>query len=642
MDNSGFLINLTTSKKKKNSEVGEKSSDLVDSFPVIKSPEKGKKSNKARWKKKLNPSSREFDGSKAKSSFDKLHSSSVFTGNPEISSLSVPKQKGLSETLFSTSTFGDLDLHPHLVACLKQRLGVEKMTQVQERTIPLLLKESDVLVKSCTGSGKTLAYAVPVVQQLQKMDPKIKRSDGVFALVVVPTRELALQCFECFSLLTKAFTWIVPGYLIGGEKKKSEKARLRKGINILITTPGRLLDHLDLTACLSLLKLKWLVIDEADKLLEQGFEDSVVKIIKKCPNMRQTVLVSATLSNSILHLAGISLSNPVQVDIVNTTGKSSSGFEDFALPSSLKQFVAVVPSKLRLAVLSAFIVDNCLKGGFKGIIFMCSQNSVAFHYSLFGSSLAELLRAKGHGCKFFSLHGHLKQEERTAIFKEFKSVKEGILLCTDVAARGLDLPHVDWIVQYTAPFSAEIYIHRVGRTARIGKKGSSLLFLLPSETKFSHLLTKHKIVFEEVNMSKMLQPLLLIGELLSTRLKYGVEDCVTFLQAKYEKEVYSEGILHQSAKDAFASYVQSYASYPKEVRDILPFKELHLGHVAKSFCLREAPSQLGVALPNTVSKFNRKPFQPKPQKRKYSNISEYDSGLPSLKPSNIKTKKRKH
>ncbi|GBN54758.1 putative ATP-dependent RNA helicase CG8611, partial [Araneus ventricosus] len=112
---------------------------------------------------------------------------------------------------------------------------------------------------------KTLAYAIPIVQKLQDMQPKIKRCDGVYALIIVPTRELALQCFEIFSKLTKSFTWIVPGYLIGGEKKKSEKARLRKGVNILICTPGRLLDHLDHTACLTLEKIMFLIIDEADK-----------------------------------------------------------------------------------------------------------------------------------------------------------------------------------------------------------------------------------------------------------------------------------------------------------------------------------------------------------------------------------------
>ncbi|XP_035217704.1 probable ATP-dependent RNA helicase DDX31 [Stegodyphus dumicola] len=531
---------------------------------------------------------------------------------------------------FSTKTFDDLDLHPHLVSCLKSRLEAVRLTKVQESSIPILLQGQDALIKSCTGSGKTLAYAVPIVQKLREMNPKVQRSDGVYALIIVPTRELALQCFECFSKLTKAFTWIVPGYLIGGEKKKSEKARLRKGINILISTPGRLLDHMERTSCLSLSKILWLVIDEADKLLEQGFEEAVTKIISQCNKDRHSILLSATLSKGVENLAGMSLSDPVHIDVGTSAGKESGEFENLVVPNNLKQYVVIVPSKLRLAVISGFIIDNCVKGGFKALIFMCSQSSVNFHYSLFSGVLATLLQAREKKCKFYRLHGNMKQEERTEIFNSFKSAKEGVLLCTNVAARGLDLLHVDWIVQYSAPSSAEIYVHRVGRTARIGKKGNSLLFLLPSESNFAHLLEQHKISYDEILASKFLQSILLVNEVLSPKSKTTAEECATALHAKYENEVYSESILHDEAKEAFASYVQSYASYPKNIRHILPFKALHLGHVAKSFCLREAPSALGCNIPNAERPKQRK-LSTKPQKRKMQVvISEYDSGLSAL------------
>ncbi|XP_055943163.1 probable ATP-dependent RNA helicase DDX31 [Argiope bruennichi] len=559
-------------------------------------------------------------------------SSSLFTGSGMTLPLIVKKQKTISEPLFSAKTFEFFDLHPHLVACLKSRLEAEKATKVQEQTIPLLLDGHDALVKSCTGSGKTLAYAIPIVQKLQSMQPKIKRSDGVYALIIVPTRELALQCFEIFSKLTKSFTWIVPGYLIGGEKKKSEKARLRKGVNILICTPGRLLDHLDHTACLTLEKILFLVIDEADKLSEQGFEDSVAKIVSKCCKTRQSVLLSATLSKGVEQMAGMSLSQPVHVGALTSLEEDSDESHELAVPKHLKQFLAVVPAKLRLVSLSGFIINNCLKFGFKGLIFMCSQNSVDFHYSLFRGVLAPVLEHKQHKCKFYRLHGNMKQEERTEIFTAFRSNKEGILLCTDVAARGLDLPSVDWIVQYSAPSSAEIYVHRIGRTARIGKKGNSLMFLLPSESKFSNLLADYKINFEQIPYDQFLQSLHLIADVLDVKGKCTMEDCATALQTLYEKEVYEENELHQNAKDAFSSYVQSYASYPKNIRHILPFKSLHLGHIAKSFCLSEAPSSLNAALPN--QKYSRPNFKKKPDckpvKRKFQTISEYDSGLSSL------------
>ncbi|XP_042902622.1 ATP-dependent DNA helicase DDX31 isoform X2 [Parasteatoda tepidariorum] len=538
-----------------------------------------------------------------------------------------------------------MNLHPHLISCLKSRMDIVRMTKVQENTIPVLLEGDDALVKSCTGSGKTLAYAIPIIQKFQEMEPKIKRSDGVHALVITPTRELAIQSYETFSTLTKAFTWIVPGYLIGGEKKKSEKARLRKGINILICTPGRLLDHLDKTSCLSLEKISWLVIDEADKLLEEGFKDSVRRILSKCNKERNSVLLSATLTKEVENLADMSLSDPKRIDVAS--GMNPTHFEDFAIPSNLKQFLVVVPSKLRLASLSGFIIDNCMKSSMKALIFMSSQNTVDFHYNLFTGVLAPLLLNKGHKCKFFRLQGSMKQEERTEIFNIFKKEKEGVLLCTDVAARGLDLPYIDWIVQYSAPSSPEIYVHRIGRTARIGKRGNSLLFLLPSEAKFSHLLAEHRINFEEVTTDKFLQPLLLISDLFNFRSKVTAEDCATALQTRYEKEVHEEKELHACAKDAFASYIQSYASYPKGLRHVLPFKALHLGHVAKSFCLREAPSNLRGSVPpkkhnGKRSGFDRSSEKSKPMKRKFqATVSEFDSGLSFISSGSGQQKKKR-
>ncbi|GIY70307.1 probable ATP-dependent RNA helicase DDX31 [Caerostris extrusa] len=194
---------------------------------------------------------------------------------------------------------------------------------------------------------------------------------------------------------------------------------------------------------------------------------------------------------------------------------------------------------------------------------------------------------------------------------------------------GLDLPSVDWIVQYSAPPSAEIYVHRVGRTARIGNKGNSLMFLLPAESKFSNLLADHKINFEELPYTLFLKAVILISDALDLKNKSSMEDCATALQTMYEKKIYKEEQLHESAKKAYASYVQSYASYPKNIRHILPFKALHLGHIAKCFCLREAPSNLNCPVP--YQKFQKPSFrnksEGKPMKRKHRTVSEYDSGL---------------
>ncbi|GFU45015.1 probable ATP-dependent RNA helicase DDX31 [Nephila pilipes] len=646
IEDNSFILNLTSVKainSKKESFSVPKEFRKNDAQLVLPSVEE--KLPKARKKKTLQLSS-EKNAKERLTEISKNHDqhASLFTGLGTTLPLIVKKQKSISETLFSARSFEDFDIHPHLeklflqVSCLKSRLGILTATKVQEETIPVLLEGRDVLVKSCTGTGKTLAYAIPLVQKLQEIQPKIKRADGIYALIIVPTRELALQSFEIFSTLTRACTWVTPGYIIGGEKKKSEKARLRKGINILICTPGRLLDHLDSTACLTLEKIKFLVIDEADRLLEEGFENSVAKIVSKCNKNRQSALLSATLTKGVENLAGMSLFNPDHIGTLTALKEDVEECKEYAVPKHLKQFITVLPAKLRLVTLSGFIVDNCLKSGFKGLIFMCSQNSVDFHYSLFSGVLSPILLQKEHKCKFYRLHGNMKQEERTEIFRKFKSHKEGILLCTDVAARGLDLPSVDWIVQYSAPPSVEIYIHRVGRTARIGKKGNSLLFLLPSESNFSNLLADHKINFEEILYSNFLQSLLLISDAVSLRGKASIEDCASALQTMYEAEVYDENKLHESAKEAFANFVKSYASYPKNMRHILPFKALHLGHIAKSFCMREAPSNLNH--PMIGHKFSkqsvRKKFEgteknKKPMKRKLQAISEFDSGLSTLK-----------
>ncbi|GFY40510.1 probable ATP-dependent RNA helicase DDX31 [Trichonephila inaurata madagascariensis] len=428
MDEDGLILNLTSEKPSEPAENNVSASkeprkkDIQSVLPTVE-----KKFLKTKKKEELpNSPGKNAKDFPIKSKSHAPHVS-IFTGSGMTMPLIVKKQKAVSEQLFTEKSFEDFNLHPHLVSCLKSRLEVTKATKVQEETIPIILKGRDVLVKSCTGSGKTLAYAIPIVQKLQEIEPKIKRADGVYALIIVPTRELALQCFDIFSLLSKAHTWIVPGYLIGGEKKKSEKARLRKGINILISTPGRLLDHLDTTACLSLEKLAFLVIDEADRLLEEGFEDAVAKIVSKCNKNRQSALLSATLTKEVENFAGMSLSQPVYVGTLKEDVVES---QEYAVPNNLKQFITVVPIKLRLVTLSGFIVDNCMKFGFKGLIFMSSQNCVDFHYSLFSGVLSPILLKKEHKCKFYRLHGNMKQEDRTQIFNELKSNKEGILLCT--------------------------------------------------------------------------------------------------------------------------------------------------------------------------------------------------------------------
>ncbi|XP_036892325.1 probable ATP-dependent RNA helicase DDX31 [Sturnira hondurensis] len=569
-----------------------------------------------------------------------VKTSSLFKNNPEIPQLRRPLVKQMQENVFSSEAFDELDLHPHLISTINAVLNICHMTSVQKQSIPVLLEGRDALVRSQTGSGKTLAYCIPVVQSLQAMKTKIQRSDGPYALVLVPTRELALQSFDTFQKLLKPFTWIVPGVLMGGEKRKSEKARLRKGVNILISTPGRLVDHIKSTKNMHFSRIQWLVLDEADRILDLGFEKDITVILNAVnaeSQKRQNVLLSATLTEGVTRLADISLHNPVSISVLDESHGPSSPeghagldlcapqpsdeLDGFAIPEGLDQYVTLVPSKLRLVCLAAFLLQKCkFETDQKVIVFFSSCELVEFHYHLFLQTLLSVPGVPAPGVlapgvpapgqvpsdctrfRFLRLHGSMDQEERTAVFREFAHSGTGVLFCTDVAARGLDLPQVTWIVQYNAPSSPAEYIHRIGRTARIGCHGSSLLVLAPSEAEYVNSLASHKINVSEMKMEAILSVLTnhdcLKGKRRGSQKSQAVgpqeiQERATVLQTVFEDYVHSSEKTVSWAKRALQSFIRAYTTYPQELKHIFHVRSLHLGHVAKSFGLRDAPGKLG-------------------------------------------------
>ncbi|XP_015785831.1 probable ATP-dependent RNA helicase DDX31 [Tetranychus urticae] len=569
---------------------------------------------------------------------------SLFSNNPETPIINLKKVKPVKELLFSKKKFADFkDLHPHLVSCLKSRLNVEEMTRVQQSAIPPLVSGKDCLIKSATGSGKTLSYLVPIVQKLQSIEPKLQRSDGIHCLIIVPTRELVAQCFNTLADLCRSFTWLVPGCLMGGEKKKSEKSRIRKGITILVSTPGRLIDHMETTKNLKFNKVQYFVIDEADRLHEQGFEESLSKIIDhlkdECETRPQCVLLSATLSSSVQDLAGMTLTDPQLIDLCD----SQDDIEKYALPPQLDLHYIVVPAKLRLISLCSFIVDQISKRKLKALIFMSTQDSVDFHHGIFTKLFSPLLeKSQLTPVKFFRLHGNMEQKDRMSVFNSFQSIPAGILLCTDVAARGLDLPLVDWIIQYSCPSKIGDFVHRVGRTARIGAKGDALLFLLPAETGFLNLLQDAlQINFSETSLEDLIKTLLLVrleGKFLGTR---NPREYAAKLQQDLEKALYEDECLLNLAKKAFLAFLRAYASYPRETRTNLPFKELHIGHIATSFLLHDSPKDLGAAAftykqtqlrtYRRLNPYNKECRDPKRGLPVEMRASEFDSGIASKK-----------
>ncbi|TWW60944.1 putative ATP-dependent RNA helicase DDX31 [Takifugu flavidus] len=426
-----------------------------------------------------------------------IKTSSLFRNNPEIPQMHRPAVSQLKESIFTSDSFTQMNLHPHLVTTLNKVFSASMVTMVQRQTVPLLLSGHDAMVRSQTGSGKTLAYAIPVVQSLQAVHPKVSRGDGPLALIIVPTRELAQQTFCTFQKLLKPFTWIVPGVLMGGEKRKAEKARLRKGINILVSTPGRLVDHIRNTLSIAFSAIRWLVVDEADSI--HMWISGVTRLADICLKDSVSVTVS-----------GLSSSDPAACSPAKTDHVTSSQSESFVIPEALKQFVVIVPSKVRLVCLAAFILDKCKNN--KLIVFISSCETVEFLYMLFTSVLCG--SNQNSGVIFLRLHGNMKQEARMkTVQMSFSSspcvVVESCCVQSDVAARGLDLPQVTWILQYTPPMAAAEYVHRVGRTARVGEAGNSLIFLTPAETAFIEELANHNISLSEIKLLDILSSLMM-------------------------------------------------------------------------------------------------------------------------------------
>lgn len=546
-------------------------------------------------------------------------------------------------SVFASCSFSSLGLHQNLCDQLKERLGFEVPTQVQAKAIPVVLSGRHVLVNAATGTGKTVAYLAPIIHQLQSFDTRIQRADGTFALVLVPTRELCTQVYEILQKLLHRFHWIVPGYIMGGENRSKEKSRLRKGVSILIATPGRLLDHLKNTSSFTHSNLRWIVFDEADSILELGFGKDIEAILdtlgtrkdgspKKSSNSskvsgacRQNILLSATLNEKVNQLAKISLEDPVMIGLTDPNKQSElvrsgiesikngadgglenqatilgSSVEEYRFPAQLLQRYIKVPCGSRLTVLLS-ILKHLFEREIsqKVVVFFSTCDAVDFHYSLIsefqwapGSQLEAEQRPKFLKCKTIKLHGNIKQEDRRSAFHAFQTEKSALLISTDVVARGLDFPKVKCIVQYDPPGEATEYVHRVGRTARLGEKGHTLMFLQPIEIDYLQALQKHGVELTEYPLLKVLDSFPLSGLRYQTKKfdSFEMHPWVLSLQKALEYFVSAQFTMKNLAGTAFCSWVRAYSAHRGELKKIFVVKKLHLGHVAKSFALKEQPS----------------------------------------------------
>jgi ATP-dependent RNA helicase DDX31/DBP7 len=628
--------------------------------------------------------------------------SSLFTFNPasktkfedpiEVLEPAKPSNAPLSDEF---STFTTMGMSQRLAAHLAMKLDMKAPTAIQKAAIPqLIADDSDAFIQAETGSGKTLAYLLPIVERIMAMSPRkdidalateatdkegqVHRNSGLFAIVLAPTRELCKQISVVLEKLLRCAPWIVGTTVIGGESKKSEKARLRKGVNIMIATPGRLVDHLDNTEVLNVSTVRWLVLDEGDRLMELGFEEEIKAIVEKIrrrafvsetpvgkkgralPARRVTILCSATMKMDVQKLGEISLKDAVHIKADpaedGVAKQKTDGVEakdnHFSAPAQLQQSYAVVPAKLRLVTLTAVLKRTFARRGsvMKAIIFISCADSVDFHFSLFSRSLTttaqdlvtpatptkprnELTKDTiAQGTVFSSaenlvvlhkLHGSLAQNIRTATLKAFTDSKEPcVLICTDVASRGLDLPNIDFVIEYDPPFSADDHLHRIGRTARAGRSGRSLIFLLPGpeESYISILNSSSPSLIPHTADELLRKGFGGIG--------HEWEERATEWQLEVERWALESPKYLEMAWRGFQSHIRAYATHVAKEREIFNMQELHLGHLAKAFALRDRPGSIKVpGLRPSMTKADRDVAMRK-AKREKGDIMEKEDKAP--------------
>lgn len=582
--------------------------------------------------------------------------------------------------LSDVANFGTLTISSRLVEELS-KMNLERPTAIQQKVIPhMLTTSSDAFVQAETGSGKTFSYLLPILHRVLQLSGRgdgkqIHRDSGLFAIIVAPTRELAKQTHTVLEQLIRPFPWLVSTAITGGESKKAEKARIRKGVNFLVATPGRMADHIDNTKALDLGTVRWLVLDEGDRLMDLGFEEDLKKAITALrnvdvakttqdgtsldalPDRRVTVLCSATMKMNVQKLGEMSLADATFLAAEKSDGDPVAQVVHKA-PAQLHQSYIIVPSKLRLVTLISYLKSAFSRRGrtMKAIIFMSCADTVDFHYELFkqtaGNSTAEPSKKDDEPSKtdtetskkdtelskkdieqtektvskaaYFTsaaspevvlhrMHGSLPQPVRTATLRSFSASKSPcLLITTDVSSRGLDIPSVDLVIEYDPAFSFADHIHRVGRTARAGRPGDSALFLLPgTEEGYIELLkasapptpVSYETVLQKGLMAKMEFP---VETSAAPSEGQSPHDKAETLQLHIEQRLLADPKLLELARNGFKSHIRAYATHIREERVHFDITELHLGHVAKSYGLREAPGGIGSGLDRKAKKAGSK------------------------------------
>lgn len=339
--------------------------------------------------------------------------------------------------------FKELGLSDELLSAVKS-MGFDEMTEIQEKSIPVIMKGLDIIGRSNTGTGKTAAFGIPVIEKILQND-----SDFIQTLILCPTRELAQQACEEIKKFSKYKNWVKPLAIFGGVSIDKQIYQLKRGVNIIIGTPGRIIDHIN-RHTLKLQNLKTIVLDEADEMLQMGFREDIENILQYIPKERQTILFSATMPPEILAITHKYQNNPI---LIKTNTKSKT-------VESIEQYYYIVPMGKKFDALDLLLIKNQPKSS---MIFCNTKKMV--------DELTNILVSKGY--KAAGIHGDMKQLQRTSVMNSFKSGKTSILVATDVAARGIDVNGIDAVFNFDLPQDNEYYIHRIGRTGRAGKSGTA-------------------------------------------------------------------------------------------------------------------------------------------------------------------------
>ncbi|GAA6059438.1 hypothetical protein JCM10212_005377 [Sporobolomyces blumeae] len=511
------------------------------------------------------------------------------------------------------------------VADVVRDMGFEQMTPVQASTIPLFMQHKDVVVEAVTGSGKTLAFVLPTLEKLLRRDkPLGKREIG--AIVIAPTRELAIQIHSVFTHFISAQptaessdpsdpstssaapptrTIAPPLLLIGGNALQADKqAFFETGADILIGTPGRLEEFLLGSSSVAMGKqrkststrkengvgvgdtrgLEVLVMDEADRLLDLGFTPTLTRLLDHLPKQRRTGLFSATMSDALSQLVRVGLRNPVRVvvkvEAKNLKGKAKAEEGDRKIPTLLQNGYVVCPAEERMAMLmrilkqEAFVKDDeDATGARKFIVYFATCACVDYFFKVL-SALPSIASA---GFSLHSLHGQQSPNRRSSTYAAFSSLPSttpGILLCTDVAARGLDLPDVDVVVQVDPPVDPRVFGHRVGRTARAGRSGKAVVLLSEGrEEGYVDFLKVRKIPLQRLDYD-------------SAATKPLTEEAQDLL-GEMRKAILTDRDLHDRGLKAFVSSIRSYSKH--EASYIFRLQDLDMIGLAKSFGLLKMP-----------------------------------------------------